>query len=108
MIGMLTTTLPSSLDSIESYQPGGCRAVFDDEPLAVLKDPRICRFVPFWLDVLGEIGAQPRIVIPVRSPLDVAESLKLRNGFSSSKSLLLWLRHTLDAEAETRKLSRSI
>jgi hypothetical protein len=81
---------------------------FGESTLAVLKDPRICRFVPFWLDVLGKMKAQPRIVIPVRSPMEVARSLKLRDGFPLTKGLLIWLRHVLDAEAVTRTLPRAI
>src|SRR6266496_1756616 len=29
---------------------------FGSAPLFVIKDPRICRFVPFWLHCLGEEG----------------------------------------------------
>jgi hypothetical protein len=60
--------------------------------LPILKDPRIYRFLPFWLDVLKEMNAEPRIVIPIRSPLEVAHSLKKRNALSLTKGLLLWLR----------------
>ncbi len=81
---------------------------FDDAPLAVLKDPRVCRFFPFWADVFREIEAKPRIVIPIRSPLDVARSLKIRDGISLNKGVLLWLRHSLDAEATTRTNARSL
>jgi hypothetical protein len=76
-------------------------------PLFVVKDPRICRFVPVWLDVLDRIGVEPRIVIPVRNPLEVAASLKRRNGFLPAKSYLLWLRHVLDADLNTRDLPRA-
>ena len=83
-------------------------AEFGKVPLPVLKDPRICRFVPFWGDVLKEIEATPRFVIPIRSPLDVAHSLGKREPMSLTKGLLLWLRHVLDAEVETRNAARSI
>jgi hypothetical protein len=83
-------------------------AEFANATLPILKDPRICRFVPFWLDVLKEMEAAPRIVIPIRSPLEVAHSLKKRNAMSLTKGLLLWLRHVLDAEAQTRSAARSI
>src|SRR4029077_1974458 len=78
-------------------------AEFANATLLILKDPRICRFVPFWLDVLKEMKVAPRIVIPLRSPLEVAHSLKKRNALSLTKGLLLWLRHVLDAEAQTRR-----
>jgi hypothetical protein len=83
-------------------------AEFGNATLPILKDPRICRFVPFWLDVLKEMNAAPRIVMLIRSPLEVAHSLKKRNALSVTKGLLLWLRHVLDAEAQTRSAVRSI
>jgi hypothetical protein len=83
-------------------------AMFGTAPLVVLKDPRNCRLLPFWLDVLGDLGVEPHVVIPVRSPLEVARSLHHRHGFPLPKGLLLWLRHVLEAEAETRNLPRSI
>ncbi len=84
------------------------RAEFGLAPLPVLKDPRICRFVPFWLDIFTEMDVKPRVVIPIRSPLEVARSLKTRDGMPLSKGLLLWLRHVLDAELQSRTMARSI
>ncbi len=84
------------------------REEFGDSPLAIFKDPRICRFLPFWLDVFVAMDIAPHIVIPVRSPLEVAGSLKKRNGLTLPKGLLLWLRHVLDAEAASRTLPRSV
>ncbi|TXH66902.1 MAG: glycosyltransferase [Thiothrix sp.] len=70
---------------------------FADSSLFVIKDPRICRFLPFWLSLLEEQAVKPFIIIPVRNPLEVAQSLKKRDGFPLSKGGLLWLRHVLDA-----------
>jgi hypothetical protein len=83
-------------------------AEFDNLPLPVLKDPRICRFAPLWLEALRDMQMTPRIVMPIRSPLDVAKSLKRRDGFSLGRGMALWLRHVLDAEANTRGEARSI
>ena len=79
---------------------------FGDAPLIVLKDPRICRFLPFMSSILAELDVSPVAVLPVRSPLEVAYSLKRRNGFALSKSALLWLRHVLDAEVNSRHMRR--
>jgi hypothetical protein len=81
---------------------------FDGEPLVVLKDPRVCRFAPFWLEVLAGTKARARVVIPVRAPLEVAFSMRKRFGFSLAIGALLWLRHIVDAELATRALPRSI
>lgn len=81
---------------------------FCNSPAFVLKDPRICRFAKFWLNIFDEEGITSRVVMPVRIPLEVAQSLKTRDGFPLTKGLLLWLRHTLDGEAATRHLSRVV
>jgi hypothetical protein len=81
---------------------------FEEVPLPVLKDPRICRFAPFWFDVIKEMGAKSHLVMPIRSPLDVASSISQIFGLSTSHGLLLWLRHVLDAERHSRSTARSI
>jgi hypothetical protein len=81
---------------------------FQNAPLPVVKDPRSCRFFPFWRSVYEEMGLSPRVVIPVRSPWDTARSLNSRDGMPMAKGVLLWLRHILDAEADSRDLPRSI
>ncbi len=81
---------------------------FDGSAGFVVKDPRICRVIPVWVAALTRFGADPRFVLPIRNPLEVAASLKIRNEYSTTKSLLLWLRHVLEAEQHTRNLPRSI
>ncbi len=73
----------------------------------VVKDPRICRFVPLWVDALQSLQIQPYAVIPIRHPLEVVHSLRKRDHFTDQKSLLLWLRHVLDAERFSRNLPRA-
>jgi hypothetical protein len=79
---------------------------FGDAPLIFVKDPRICRFVPFTLSVLAELNISPVVILPLRNPLEVAASLRRNRDFALSKSLLLWLRHVLDAEYHSRHLPR--
>jgi hypothetical protein len=81
---------------------------FEHSRLFVIKDPRICRIWPLWSEVLDTFGAKPGVVISVRNPLEVAASLKRRDGFLAGKCGLLWLRHVIDAEASTRGLPRTI
>jgi hypothetical protein len=71
-----------------------------------LKDPRNCRLLPFWLDVFADAGVEPVVMSIARNPLEVAASLKARNGFDPALGHLLWLRHVLDAEAGSRGLRR--
>jgi hypothetical protein len=72
----------------------------------VLKDPRICRFAPFWIDLLASINVTARVVVPIRHPQEVAASLQARSGFDLEFGILLWLRHVLDAEYATRGQAR--
>ena len=76
--------------------------------LFVVKDPRISRLLPLWLAVLAGLQIEPAIALAVRNPLEVAASLRARDGFTTTKSLLLWLRHTVEAEQHSRGRPRSI
>jgi len=86
-------------------------ALIDDEfatmPLFVVKDPRLCRLLPLWLPVLEAGSIVPRVVIPLRHPLEVAASLQRREGFATGLGLMLWLCHMLAAERDSRGLPRS-
>ena len=75
--------------------------------LFVLKDPRICRLMEFWIEAVRAFGARPLVVSPIRNPLDVAASLQVRNDIDPSVGHLIWLRHALDAEADSRGLKRA-
>jgi hypothetical protein len=79
---------------------------FGDAPLIFIKDPRICRFLPFTLSILSELNIDPVAILPVRNPLEVAYSLRQREGMALSTAMLLWLRHVLDAEYHSRQLPR--
>jgi hypothetical protein len=81
---------------------------YGNSPLPVIKDPRMCRLMPFWSAVLSEMGWPARVFLPVRSPLDVALSLQRRDGLSLNLGCLLWLRHVLESEAESRSLCRAV
>jgi hypothetical protein len=83
------------------------RGEFGGAARFVLKDPRMCRFVPFWLRVLERESTTPLAVLVHRHPLEVADSLGARDGFERSRSLLIWLRHVLDAEFATREIRRT-
>lgn len=82
------------------------REELGDSPLFVVKDPRICRIGRYWLDLLVAENMSPRVVIPIRNPLEVARSLKARDGMHPAYAQLLWLRHVLDAELATRDMKR--
>lgn len=79
---------------------------YRDSPLYVLKDPRICRLVPFWKEVLAALGVKVSIILPIRNPKGVANSLFRRDETPEWFGRLIWLRHVVDAEFSTRGESR--
>ena len=92
-----------------SYFEKACRLIeteFSSSPLYVVKDPRFCLLMRFWIKVIESTGATPLIVMPIRNPQDVAQSLMRRNSIDPSIGRLLWLRHVLDAEAGSRDCPR--
>ncbi|MGQ7794588.1 sulfotransferase family protein [Faunimonas sp. B44] len=97
---------PDELDKIRRQLQFALQAEFGSAALFALKDPRICRCVPFWREVLAEFGARPLAIIPIRHPLAVALSLQKRDGMPREKALLLWFRHVMDAERTTRDIPR--
>ena len=68
-----------------------------DAPLAVLKDPRMCVLLPFWLEVLDRAGFDTRFVCAVRDPLSVARSLEARDGLSLAHGAMLYASNWLSA-----------
>ena len=79
---------------------------FGNSRLFVLKDPRLCRLLEFWTEEIRNFGAHLCIVLPIRNPLDVASSLERRDGIDPSIGHLLWLRHILNAEKDSRDINR--
>ncbi len=70
------------------------------------KDPCTCLLLPFWQEVFVKLRLTPSYVIVVRNPLEVAESLRKRNGFPWMKSLLLWAKHSVAAIQGTQGVER--
>ncbi len=103
------TLIPSQRrQEIEAETISLIRSEYADEPLIVVKDPRICRFVPSFVRALATDGIATRAILLFRNPLEVAHSLEGRNNLLSAEAGLLWLRHVLDAEVTTRQLPRVI
>lgn len=82
--------------SVEIERDFAASAVF------VAKDPRLTRLLPLWLELFKEKDIEPFIVIPFRNPLEVADSLKKRNGFAPEQSALLYVYSNLEVELASR------
>jgi hypothetical protein len=82
------------------------RANYGDKTFIVIKDPRFSIFPEVWAKALKAEGYRYSFVIMVRHPLEVADSLKARNGFISNRSFLLWATYMLSSELGTRSEKR--
>ena len=71
-----------------------------------IKDPRMCRLMPLWRDLLGTLEVEPKVILVLRHPFAVAASLMRRDGLKADHALALWLRYLLEAEAASRNLPR--
>lgn len=71
------------------------RKLLEKSEKAAIKDPRISVMLPLWDKVLKELKVEVDYIWVFRNPLEVMESLRKRNGYSSKHSLLLWVHYNL-------------
>jgi hypothetical protein len=81
------------------------RKYFDGSRVFVVKDPRIARLLPLWLDLLDKLAIEPVVVIPVRNPLesrhrsgDVTSTPCRRRNRSCYMSAVIWTPNLLAGE----------
>ncbi len=77
-----------------------------DIPL-IVKEPRIAGLAPFWFAAAERGGWNVRVVIPVRHPHEVRQSLALRDSVPSAVSDALWIKYQLLAEQSSRGFKRT-
>ena len=99
-------TDPDSLPEFADRARGVLQGELTDIDQVVLKDPRNCRLGSFWLPLVADQGYRIVALHTVRNPWEVAASLGSRDGMLVEQALLLWLRHTLEAERLTRGMKR--
>jgi len=78
---------------------------FANAKVWALKDPRLCRALPLWQQALPDVSL--KVILALRHPLEVANSLLSRNNFSINRGLLLWIQNVLEAEKNSREMTRS-
>lgn len=79
---------------------------FRDASRPVIKDPRFCLLFPALHVLIESNLLDVAILLPVRHPFEVAESLFSRDGLPFATSIRLWLHHVFSAELHTRSLPR--
>ena len=81
---------------------------FRSVPLWGIKDPRMCRLAPLWIQTLQEQGVDVSAVFASRSPVEVAHSLERAHKLQLPISVLMWMQHLAESERATRGLRRSM
>ncbi len=79
---------------------------FASSELFAIKDPRLAYLFPLYEQILESLEIDIRIIIPYRNPIEVAQSLKKRDGMSIERSMLLWAYHLFLSEKTSRNYKR--
>ncbi len=70
--------------------------------LLALKNPRAARLLSFWKPLFRDQGVDLGLIIAIRNPKSVAESLWKRDRLLPEQSYMLWLEHILPVVVESR------
>lgn len=84
------------------------RAEFGDASLLLLKDPRLCLLLDYWLPMLDAMHIEPLVFLVLRHPAGVMASLNKRDAFPWPLGAAGWLQHVLTAEHATRGRRRTL
>jgi glycosyltransferase involved in cell wall biosynthesis len=87
------TTIGPLKDEIETL----IRSHFSAHPLWAWKDPRTSLLLPLWRERLDSLGINLSAIFVLRNPLDVARSLKKRDGIPYDKGFGIWFTYSLAA-----------
>lgn len=83
-------------------------AEFADDRLLLIKDPRLCLLLGFWLPTLREMQISPATLLVLRHPCEVLDSIAMRDALPIELIAALWLRYMLAAEYDSRGCPRHI
>jgi hypothetical protein len=81
--------------ALEGFEADAAKILTDLESHRpwIAKDPRFCLLLPLWLRLLD----RPVCVMVHRDPVEIALSLKQRNGFSLTQGIALWEHYMVSA-----------
>jgi hypothetical protein len=85
--------LPAGGDIVDEFLNDASRllaAEYQGRDTIVVKDPRMCVLAPLWHRALVNAGYRPVYVVPMRNPLEVAQSLHARGDMTVRDGLALW------------------
>ena len=81
---------------------------FAAHDLFAIKEPGIVYLLPLYEKVLSDLGIEINFLLLYRNPLEVAQALVNRNGFSEYKGVFLWLYNFLLGEKFSREYIRGL
>ncbi len=73
-----------------------------------LKDPRLCRLLPFWSSLFALEKIRSKAIIALRSPASVSASLMKRDGLSRERACALWIVYMCEALLASRNMPRIV
>ena len=79
---------------------------YADAQLLVIKDPRLCRLLPLYIEALEILDIDLVVILQVRPKAEVIQSLSDRDDLPPGLSELLWLRSVTEAEWFSRRCPR--
>jgi SAM-dependent methyltransferase len=74
--------------------------------LILIKEPRICRLAPLYLDALDVLGIEPLVILLIRHPAEAIQSIQERDGGDLETHEIRWLRHLVESEEASRACAR--
>jgi len=81
---------------------------FCDASLLLLKDPRLCLLLEYWLPILDATHIVPTVLLVLRHPAEVIASLARRDTFPEPLAAAMWLQYMLTVEHATRDHRRAV
>lgn len=79
---------------------------FDMQKIIALKDPRLCRTLPIWLEAADQAGFTPNAIHIFRDVAEVASSFAVRENTDHRKAVILSMLYLAEAERATRSIPR--
>lgn len=70
----------------------------------VIKDPRLSLTLPLWREWLDARGIGAALLIALRDPAEVAQSLARRNRTGAEMAMLSWVQHMLSVLEHSREM----
>ncbi len=81
---------------------------YRDDNHIVIKDPRLSFLLPIYQSVLKSLGYDIKVIIPVRNPTAVANSLRKSSNLRKVRSYLLYIQYYSQLETLSRSEDRAV